>query len=138
MIYLNKEIGSLGENLAKDFLIKEGYEILDMNYRCKIGEIDLISKINDIICFVEVKTRYFNTYGTPIESITLRKQQKIYKIAQYYSLKNKLNNVFFRFDVIEVILNMNSNDFTLNLIKNAFWPLRIHDFDNNSIKKTPI
>lgn len=120
MISLNKEIGSHGEKMAKNFLIQEGYEILDMNYRCKLGEIDLISKINDIICFVEVKTRYFKTYGTPIESITFKKQQKIYKVAQYYCIKNNLTNLFFRFDVIEIVLTLDSNDFSINLIKNAF------------------
>lgn len=120
MISLNKEIGFHGEKIAKDFLIKKGYEILDMNYRCKLGEIDLISKTNNIICFVEVKTRYFSTYGTPIESITFKKQQKIYKVAQYYCIKNKLSNLFFRFDVIEIVLTLDSNNFSINLIENAF------------------
>lgn len=120
MISLNKEIGSLGERIAKDFLIKEGYIILDMNYRCKIGEIDIVSKLNDIICFVEVKTRYFKTYGAPIESITYKKQKKIYKIAEYYCIVNNIKNTFFRFDVIEIILTMDSNDFSINLIKSAF------------------
>ena len=113
---LNYEIGAYGESLAKNFLRDQGYYILEQNFSCKIGEIDLIARDGDYICFVEVKTRYSQDYGTPGESITYHKRKKLYKIAQYYILINKIQNSSFRFDAVEIIL-LNSS-FKLNLIKN--------------------
>ena len=78
---LNYEIGAYGESLAKNFLRDQGYYILEENFSCKIGEIDLIARDENYICFIEVKTRYSQDYGTPAESITYRKRKKLYKIA---------------------------------------------------------
>lgn len=116
----NKDIGSLGEDIAENFLKESGYVILERNFRCKVGEIDVIGKDNKYIVFIEVKTRYGNLYGTPAESITYSKQHKIYKAAQLYILKKKLYNFNFRFDVVEVILNIKDNFHSVKLIKDAF------------------
>ncbi len=118
----NKIIGNYGENICEEYLIKHGHKILHRNFRCKLGELDIISKIesSNCICFTEVKSRYTHTYGTPCESITYKKILRIRNIAQYYIIKNNLNNFNFRFDVIEVLFNIEHNNYSLNLIKNAF------------------
>lgn len=118
----NKKIGDYGESLSQKYLINHGYIILSKNFRCKFGEIDIISmdkKIN-CICFTEVKSRYNNLYGRPCESITYKKIRKIRNTAKLYILKNNLFNFNFRFDVVEVILNLNNNDHSINFIENAF------------------
>ena len=116
----NKDTGNLGEEISESFLIESGYTILDKNFRCKIGEIDIIAKDGEYICFVEVKTRYGDLFGRPCEAVTYSKQQKINKVAQMYIMKKKLLNFFFRFDVIEVILNKDDDSCSIKLIKNAF------------------
>jgi putative endonuclease len=118
----NKEIGNLGENIAADYLIKKQHTILERNFLCKIGEIDIISfdKKNNCICFIEVKTRYNRLYGNPCECVTLYKQNIILKVAQYYIIKKHLYNVNFRFDVIEVFLNTKNTSYKINFISDAF------------------
>lgn len=120
MYSYNKDIGNLGENIAENYLINKDYIILDRNFRCKTGEIDIIAKDGNYISFIEVKTRYGTLYGTPGESVNYLKQYRIYKTAQMYILKKRLNKFNFRFDVIEVILNHINNDFSIKLIKDAF------------------
>ena len=116
----NKETGNLGEEISENFLIESGYTILDKNFRCKIGEIDIIAREGNYICFIEVKTRYGDLFGSPCEAVTYSKQQKISKVAQIYIMKKKLYRFFFRFDVIEVILNKNDDSYSIKFIKNAF------------------
>ena len=120
MKHFQKNIGTLGENLAEKYLIRHGYKILKKNFYCKIGEIDLICLYMDFICIVEVKTRYNNKFGSPSESISFKKQRKIIKSSQYYLLKNGLTKYNVRFDVIEVLLNYENTNFKINHIKNAF------------------
>jgi len=116
----NKNIGALGEDISENYLKNLGYNILDRNFRCKCGEIDLIAVIKDCICFIEVKTRYGNNFGIPAESVIFSKQHKIHKTAQVYILKKNIFNYNFRFDVIEVLLNNDNNDFFINHIEDAF------------------
>lgn len=116
----NKDIGALGENISENYLKNLGYKILDRNFRCKCGEIDLIAVNKNYICFIEVKTRYGINYGIPAESVIYSKQQKIYKTAQVYIMMKNIVNSNFRFDVMEITLNNYNNDFTVNHIENAF------------------
>jgi len=116
----NKDIGSLGEDLAESYIKNHGYIIIERNFRCKIGEIDIIGKDKEHIAFIEVKARYNDDYGRPAEAVNFYKQNKLYKAAEFYIMKNKLNNYNFRFDVIEVLLKLESNRYELRLIKNAF------------------
>jgi len=116
----NKDIGALGEDISENHLKDLGYKILDKNFRCRCGEIDLIAVNKGYICFIEVKTRYGINFGIPAESIIASKQHKIYKTAQVYILMKNIINSNFRFDVIEVILNSNNNDFLVNHIEDAF------------------
>jgi putative endonuclease len=116
----NKDIGSLGEEIAENYLKHVGYIVLERNFRCKIGEIDIIGKDGDYICFIEVKTRYGVIYGSPCESVTYLKQHKIYRTAELYIMRKKLFKFNFRFDVIEIILNNSNNTPSIRLIKDAF------------------
>ncbi|MBU3214107.1 YraN family protein [Clostridium estertheticum] len=116
----NKDIGTFGEEIAETFLKNLGYKVIDKNFSCKCGEIDIIAKHKDYICFIEVKTRYGINFGIPAESVTLYKQHKIYKTAQVYILKKNIIDRNFRFDVIEVLLNKDNNDFLVNHIEDAF------------------
>lgn len=117
---LNKCIGNYGEDLARKYIEEKGYSLLEQNFLCKLGEIDLIAKDNNYICFIEVKTRYSQKYGSPLESITPSKQKKIYRTAQYYICINNIHKSYFRFDAIEVIISTNGKNPYINLIKNAF------------------
>jgi len=116
----NKDVGDYGESLAENYLVSIGFVILDTKFKCKIGEIDLICKDGNYIVFVEVKSRYSSQFGTPADSVTYKKQKKIFKTAQFYIIRYMLHNNNFRFDVVEVLLNSSDNKFNISLIKNAF------------------
>lgn len=116
----NKDIGSLGEDISETYLKNLGYRILEKNFRCKCGEIDLIARHKDYICFVEVKTRYGTNFGIPAESVIFSKQHKIHKTAQVYILLKNINDSNFRFDVMEVLLSHENNGFSVNHIQDAF------------------
>ncbi len=112
----NKEKGDLGEHIAKDYLLSKGAKILETNYKIKSGEIDIITKLDEDIVFVEVKSRTNVKFGYPSEAVNYKKIKKITDIAKYYILKNNLYNTSIRFDVIEVYLK----DKKINHIVNAF------------------
>lgn len=116
----NKNIGNYGENVIEMFLKNKNHKILHRNFMIRNGEIDIISKYKDIIIFTEVKTRYSNKYGAPLQSITISKQNNIKRVANYYIYINKLQNFYIRFDVAEVILNHIDNSYKINIIENAF------------------
>ncbi|QGU95224.1 YraN family protein [Clostridium bovifaecis] len=118
----NKDIGNYGENLSVEYLSNLGHEIIHRNFKCKLGEIDIISKCenNNCICFTEVKSRYNNLYGAPLEAITYRKIKKIKAVAEFYIIKNNLKDLDFRFDVIEVFFNNVNDTYSLKLTENAF------------------
>ncbi|MBF8984298.1 YraN family protein [Lutibacter sp. B2] len=100
----SKMLGNLGENMARKYLQEHGYKIVCSNYRCKIGEIDIIAYKNDSYIFVEVKTRRNFSFGRPIEAITPNKVRTIMKVAQCYMSNFKLYSFGMRFDAIEVII----------------------------------
>lgn len=99
------ELGQSGEELAARYLQLNDYLILHRNFRCRIGEIDIIAMKNNVLTFVEVKTRLSTHTGSPAEAVTLTKQQKIRRTAQYYMLIEGLldNMPVLSFDVIEII-----------------------------------
>lgn len=116
----NKDIGNYGENLSSEFLRRNGYSVLCRNFRNRCGEIDIICKKDDLIIFVEIKSRYSYTYGSPTEAITYSKQRQIIKLCKFYVYINNLINYNFRFDVIEVFLNKDNNLYSINHITDAF------------------
>jgi len=112
-------LGSRGEELTVDFLKKQGYSILEKNYKTKLGEIDIIARESRTVCFIEVKTRTTLKKGTPFEAVTFLKKRKLSQIAlSYLKLKNLLD-VKARFDVVSVLSGADGR-FELNLIKDAF------------------
>ena len=96
----NQTIGRWGEDVASEYLQKEGYIHVDRNVRTPYGEIDLILRRGEIIVFVEVKTRTSSRYGYPEESITPRKQQHMFDSAEHYAQEKKLEH--WRIDAISV------------------------------------
>ena len=101
-MYERHETGKIGEDIATKYLEQIGYEIIQRNFECKIGEIDIIAKDKNEIVFVEVKTRKNNTFGTPFEAITKTKYENIKKGALKYISENPCRN--YRIDVIGITL----------------------------------
>ena len=114
-MYIYHEFGKMGEDIAANYLTKNNYKIIERNFRCKQGEIEIIAKERDEIVFVEVKTRSSCTYGRPSEAVNENKQKHITKAAKYYIYLNKLENYYIRIDVIEVYFS--NNKFYINHIK---------------------
>ena len=112
----NIEKGKLGEEIALKYIISKGGKVIERNYRTKIGEVDLIVRLNGELVFVEVKSRSNINYGYPSESVDYKKKRKITNVAKYYILDNSLENLSIRFDVIETYLNEKK----INHIVNAF------------------
>ena len=100
----NQEIGKFGEGLAVKYLQKRKYIILDRNYRCKQGEMDIIAKDDEEIVFIEVKTRTTVEFGKPAEAVNYVKREHLQNIARYYLYTKKITKIPIRFDVIEIYL----------------------------------
>ncbi|WP_457576406.1 YraN family protein [Desulfomarina sp.] len=111
--------GRAGEKEASRFLEKNGYTVLEKNYRRKFGEIDIIARKDDYLVFIEVKTRTGHSHGDPLEAVTDRKQRQISRVAQCYLSEKRLHDTAARFDVIAVNMTKNSTP-EIELIVNAF------------------
>lgn len=111
-----RRVGERYEELAADYLSKLGYEIIEKNFRCRCGEIDLIAKQDEYLVFVEVKYRSTLAKGYPEEAVNFKKQKIISRVADYYMMKNRMetNNMTVRFDVVSILGN------ELTLYQNAF------------------
>ena len=99
-----QRLGAFGESAAAKFLVDRGYRILDRNYRCEIGEIDLIVRDGRWLVFVEVKTRSGGGYGHPFESITAQKLSRMRKLAAYWCQLNAAPGTRFRLDAVSVLV----------------------------------
>jgi putative endonuclease len=95
-------LGREGERVAERFLKKKGYKLVERNYRCVGGEIDLIALDGRVIVFVEVKTRTGHGFGTPLEAVEFRKQRKMILAAQYFLSEKGLHQREARFDVVGI------------------------------------
>ena len=114
-----KTLGKNGEDAVCAHLETTGRRVVERNFFCRAGEIDIIARERDTVLFVEVKTRSSGAFGTPGEAVTLMKQGKIRQTAQEYILKRELDeNQGYRFDVAEVYKE--SGGFRINYIENAF------------------
>lgn len=98
-------VGKKGEDIAVEYLKKQGYKILERNFRKKYAEIDIITVKDGILIFVEVKTRTTSRFGTPFESITSWKLKPLLKTAQYYSMVHPELPGELRVDAISVVLS---------------------------------
>lgn len=94
-------LGALGEDLAVSFLLKNGHQILERNFRFERTEIDIISKKGNLIIFTEVKTLASNKYAYPEAAVTLSKQLKIARVAAHFLRFKGLDNAI-RFDIIAI------------------------------------
>ena len=99
---MNHAVGKMGEETALQYLISQGYCLVFQNYRCRLGEIDLIIQKEKTLVFVEVKTRKNARYGLPREAVTISKQRAIIKTAMQYIQRYRVTGLLFRFDVVEV------------------------------------
>lgn len=113
------EVGKEGERLAREFLEKTGYEIVETNYRYGKGEIDIIVQKEKMLIFVEVKTKKFGDFGDPINWVNRRKQSQIGTIARAYLYEKNITDLDCRFDVITLIYE--DGAYKINHIENAFW-----------------
>lgn len=110
-----REIGTAYEDRAAQYLEQKGYQILERNYRCRQGEIDLVAMDGSYLVFVEVKYRSNRGKGHPAEAVNVRKQQRITRAAVYYCYKHRIPEDHpCRFDVVSIL------DSETEHIKNAF------------------
>ncbi|MGQ0794245.1 MAG: YraN family protein [Deltaproteobacteria bacterium] len=110
-----KSLGQRGEDLAALALMREGYRIIERNFRTRQGEIDIVAEDGGEVCFVEVKARSTDEFGTPEEAVTARKQQKLAAAALCYIARRAITAPS-RFDVVSV--NLKTGQATIH--KNAF------------------
>ncbi len=117
---MNKRIiGDGNEDLAINYLISQGLKIITRNFRCRQGEIDIIARDKEYLCFIEVKFRKNFHFGQPQEAVNISKQRKISKVSRFYLYSKNLSfDTPIRYDVIAVSLNEGVS--TIKWIKNAF------------------
>jgi len=104
--------------MAVQHLRKCGYRIVERNYRCVFGEIDIIARDGRVLVFVEVRSRRTDHYGGPLESVGLAKQRKLSSLAMCYMKEKGLSDIHARFDVVAISMREHSDE--IKLIKNAF------------------
>ncbi len=114
----NLDFGKASEKEAAGVLQDNGYRIIYRNYKCPLGEIDIIAEDKGTICFVEVKARHSLNLGSPEDAVSTRKQRQICKSAIYYLKTNKLLERLSRFDVLTLLYT--DNQPKISLIKDAF------------------
>ncbi len=113
------ELGKKGEKIAVSFLKKRKYKIVERNYRCPFGEIDIVAKEGDVLVFVEVKTRRSQDFGLPKDSIVKHKMKRMYRAALCYMNEKRIWNKQARFDVISIVIRKDGKK-DIELIKDAF------------------
>ncbi len=117
---INKQtIGKFGEDVTCDYLVENDYQILDRNFSCSQGEIDIVAYDikSDEVVFIEVKTRTNFNYGFPSEAVNRMKQKHILNSAKYYLFCKGLENSFVRIDVIELVVDVEHVKYKLNHLK---------------------
>lgn len=115
-----QQFGEKSESVAVDFLKKQGYRIIELNYRTKLGEIDIIAKQEKTLVFIEVKARKSSRFGRPELAVTPKKQRKISMVALYYLKSTKQSNAKARFDVVAINSAKAKESPNIKIIKNAF------------------
>ncbi len=125
----SSRVGQIGEDLAARFLIRRGWRLVCSNFKVPIGrnrrgvavsgEIDLIALDENILCFIEVKTRSSDEFAAPLSAVDLRKQRQITRTARIYRKIFSLQNFRFRYDVVSIVLQKEQSP-NIELFKN-FW-----------------
>lgn len=104
---MKNQIGMRGEALAVDFLKKKQYVIIEQNWRCRLGEIDIVAKNDDELVFCEVKTRRAESTQVALVNITESKREKMIRAAQYYLDEHDLDEIIWRIDAIGIAIPEN-------------------------------
>lgn len=112
--------GERAEALACRTLLARGYKIRERNFRCAVGELDIIAEHAGRIVFVEVRSHSTDQFGAPRESIGHHKQRKVAQVAQAYLKRRRLRGRSVRFDVVEVLTDATGRPTSVNVIENAF------------------
>ena len=115
-----KQLGAHGESAAAAYLRQQGYIVLDRNWRCRSGEIDIVAADGELLVFVEVRTRSSTGFGTPAESVDYRKQRQVMETAQVYLMHKKEHERQIRFDVVSVMSDTMGNVSAIDHIRSAF------------------
>ena len=113
----NKETGELGEALAKKYLEKKGYKIVEQNYRTRYAEIDLVARHKDVLVIVEVRTKVGERWGSPEDSLNRAKLQRVKKNATAYAARAKWNKLY-RVDAVCIVLGENQTVQRINHYEN--------------------
>ncbi|MHB1127927.1 MAG: YraN family protein [Bacillota bacterium] len=112
--------GRIGEDAAAAYLVSNGYRILHRNFRCRLGELDIVARNGEYLVFVEVRTRSSSALGLPQESVVHHKQARLRQLAQFYLSRFGLTEEKCRFDVVGVLLNQAGEVSGIQLWENAF------------------
>lgn len=113
-------LGRKAEDAAAEYLKQQGYRLRERNFRCAMGEIDIIAEDGDVLAFVEVRSRSSSLFGLPQETVNWIKQRKLRRLAAYYLERKKEWQRKCRFDVIGVLFDQQQTIKTLELLKDAF------------------
>ncbi|MBU1997615.1 MAG: YraN family protein [Candidatus Omnitrophica bacterium] len=119
MTFKRKKLGKEGEEAAVKFLRSKGYKIIEKNFSNYLGEIDIIAKDKDTICFVEVKTRSSDQYDSPFEAVSQKKQVKIARVAMSYLQQIDKMEAKSRFDVVGIDHEKEGEE-RISIVKDAF------------------
>jgi putative endonuclease len=114
-----RETGILGEKLAREYLARKGYRILETNYRCPLGEMDIIARKKDCLVFIEVRTKTSKEFGSPEESVTALKKEKLRAVAAQYLQSREGLPALWRIDLVAVELGKDNKPTRIELIENA-------------------
>ncbi len=104
-----RQVGLAGEQAARAYLEEQGYEIMEANYRCPLGEIDIVARDRGTIVLVEVRTRTGLSFGAPEESITAEKARRLRRLALYYLKSFQGKELPCRIDLVAVMLNRHNH-----------------------------
>lgn len=118
-MYVSHELGRIGENIIADYITKLGYKVVERNFACNQGEIDIVAKDEEELVFIEVKTRTDISYGEASEAVTDTKKRHLINSIKYYIYKQKLENQPIRIDVAEVYIKCGK--VKINYIKQAIY-----------------
>lgn len=113
---IKRQVGDFGEEITAEYLENNGYRIIDRNYAKPFGEIDIIAIKDDLIAFVEVKTRKSDAFAYAAEAVDFYKQQRIRRASQAYLMEKNMSDFLMTFDIAEVYLDTRK----INYIENAF------------------
>jgi putative endonuclease len=114
-----RETGNLGEKLAAEFLKSRGYQVMEANYRCPEGEVDIVTRKDDQLVFIEVRTKKSLEFGSPEESITVGKKERIIAAAYHYQQDHANPPGQWRIDVVAIELDRRNRPLRIELIENA-------------------